>query len=80
MFLSSNDVTNIAINTIKYVACDIFFKTVEDAFNRLEIAIKNVLHSMEMEHDLKKQKKFIALLAVVVIVLAVGMIWAKMSS
>ncbi|MBK6445276.1 MAG: response regulator [Bacteroidetes bacterium] len=80
IFLSSNDSANIAINTMKYGASDYVVKTSQDAFNRLEIAIKNVLHSMEMEHDLKKQKKFIALLAVVVIVLAVGMIWAKMSS
>ena len=56
---------------MKYGASDYVVKTSQDAFNRLEIAIKNVLHSMEMEHDLKKQKKFIALLAVVVIVLAV---------
>jgi DNA-binding NarL/FixJ family response regulator len=80
IFLSANDSAMIATNTLKYGAADYVVKGNQESFNRLEIAINNVLQNLQLEQDVKKQKRFITLLVLLLVVLAGAMVLAKMNS
>lgn len=55
IFLSSQDKTEVASNTIKYGAHDYIVKN-ETAFQKLEIALKNVASIMSLKRSNRSQK------------------------
>ena len=73
IFLSGQDKTEIATNTMKYGAWDYIVKN-DSAFHRLEIHINNILGHVDLKKNLGTQKFFNRLLAILAIALVIGMI------
>ena len=73
IFLSGQEKAEVAANTMKYGAWDYIVKN-ENAFNRLEILINNILGHVDLKKNLGTQKFFNRLLAVLIIGLILGMI------
>ncbi|HRH65141.1 MAG TPA: response regulator [Bacteroidia bacterium] len=80
IFLSSQENATIAANIIKYGADDYVAKNNQDAFNRLEIAINNVLHNIYLQQDIVKQRRFITILAFFLLTLISGLILTRLMS
>ena len=76
IFLSSQENPDIAANTIKYGAFDYIAKNTH-AFERLEIIMNNALHRNELKKGLGAQKFFNAVLLVLFVALAAGMIYYR---
>ena len=77
IFLSSQEKTEIAANTMKYGAYDYIVKN-ESAFHRLEILLNNIQGHADLKKNLGTQIIFNTILAVLVIALIVGFIISKM--
>ena len=77
IFLSSQENATISANTIKYGAEDYVAKNSQDSFNRLEIAINNVLHNIQLQKDIVKQRRFIGIMAFIFLTLIAGVILTK---
>jgi len=77
IFLSSQEKTEIAANTMKYGAYDYIVKN-ESAFHRLEILINNIRGHADLKKNLGTQKIFNTILAILVLALIVGFIISKM--
>jgi len=73
IFLSGQEKAEVAANTMKYGAWDYIVKN-ENAFNRLEILINNILGHVDLKKNLGTQKFFNRLLAILIIGLILGMI------
>lgn len=80
IFLSSQEDATVSANTIKYGADDYVAKNNQEAFNRLEIAIGNVLHNTYLQRDIIKQRRFVVLLAFLVFTLITGIMLTKFLS
>ena len=78
IFLSSQEKTEIAANTMKYGAYDYIVKN-ESAFHRLEILLNNIRGHANLKKNLGTQRVFNTILAVLVIALILGFIIAKMT-
>ena len=72
IFLSGQEKTEIAANTMKYGAWDYIVKN-ESAFHRLENNINNILGQVDLKKNLGTQKFFNWLLVIIAIALIVGM-------
>jgi len=77
IFLSSQEKTEIAANTMKYGAYDYIVKN-ENAFHRLEIILNNIRGHADLRKNLGTQKIFNTILAVLVLALIVGFFIWKM--
>ena len=77
IFLSSQEKTEIAANTMKYGAYDYIVKN-ESAFHRLEILLNNIRGQASLKKNLGTQKIFNTILAVLVVALLIGFIVSKM--
>ena len=73
IFLSGQEKTEIATNTMKYGAWDYIVKN-DSAFHRLEIHINNILGHVDLKKNLGAQKFFNRLLAILAIALVIGII------
>lgn len=73
IFLSGQEKAEVAANTMKYGAWDYIVKN-ENAFNRLEIHINNILGNVDLKKNLGTQKFFNRFLAILVIAMIIGMI------
>ena len=78
IFLTSQDKTEIAANTMKYGAWDYILKN-EHAFNRLEIIINNIIGHTDLRKNLGTQKFFNRLLAVLLVALVIGFIIIRLT-
>ncbi len=76
IFLSSQEKTEIAANTMKYGAYDYIVKN-ESAFHRLEILLTNIRGQADLKKNLGTQKVFNTILVVLFIALVVGFIISK---
>ena len=56
---------------------DYVAKNSQDSFNRLEIAINNVLHNIQLQKDIVKQRRFIGIMAFIFLTLIAGVILTK---
>jgi two-component system OmpR family response regulator len=77
IFLSSQEKTEIAANTMKYGAYDYIVKN-ESAFHRLEIILNNISSHAGLRKNLGTQKIFNAILAVLVIATIIGFLVIRM--
>ena len=77
IFLSSQEKTEIAANTMKYGAYDYIVKN-ESTFHRLEIILNNIRGQASLKKNLGTQKVFNTILAVLVIALIIGFIVSRM--
>jgi two-component system OmpR family response regulator len=77
IFLSSQEKTEIAANTMKYGAYDYIVKN-ESAFHRLEIRLNNIRGQTDLRKNLGTQKIFNTILVILVLALIVGFIVSKM--
>ena len=71
LFLSSQEKSEVAANTMKYGAYDYIVKN-ENAFHRLEIISNNLRGQSALKKNLGTQKVFNIILAVLVIALLIG--------
>ena len=71
LFLSSQEKSEVAANTMKYGAYDYIVKN-ENAFHRLEIISNNIRGQSALRKNLGTQKVFNIILAVLVIALVIG--------
>jgi two-component system OmpR family response regulator len=78
IFLSGEEKSEIAVNTIKYGAYDYIVKN-ENAFHRLEIILTNIFTHGELKKNLGSQKFFNRLLGILLIAVIIGLIIVKMS-
>ena len=77
VFLSSQESTEIAANTVKYGAFDYILKN-QQAFHRLEVVIRNVTGQAHLKKNLGTQRFFNYFLAIMIIVLLIGLIMQRM--
>ncbi|MCX6291463.1 MAG: response regulator [Bacteroidetes bacterium] len=77
IFLSSQEKTEIAANTMKYGAYDYIVKN-ENAFHRLEIILNNIRGHADLKKNLGTQKIFNTILAILVLALIAGFFISKM--
>ena len=77
IFLTGQERTEVAANTMKYGAWDYIIKN-ESAFHRLEILVNNILGHVELRKNLGSQKFFNRLLFVLIIALIIGMFVMRM--
>ena len=77
VFVSGQEKAEIAANTMKYGAYDYIVKN-ENAFNRLEIVVKNILGNAELKKSAGTQKFFNYLLAALIAALIIGIAVMKM--
>lgn len=77
IFLSSQEKSEVAANTMKYGAYDYIVKN-ENAFHRLQILLNNILGQAALKKNLGTQKVFNVVLAILVIALVIGFIAMKM--
>ncbi len=77
IFLSSQEKTEIAANTMKYGAYDYIVKN-ESAFHRLEILLTNISSHAGLKKNLGTQKIFNTLLVILVLAVVIGFIVSKM--
>lgn len=80
IFLSSQENATIAANAIMYGADDYVAKNNQDSFNRLEIAIHNVLHNIYLQKDIVKQKRFIGIVVFLMLTLLSGFLLTRLMS
>ena len=73
IFLSGQEKTEIAYNTLKFGAWDYIVKN-ESAFHRLEIHINNILGHVDLKKNLGTQKFFNRSLALLVLAMVIGLI------
>jgi two-component system OmpR family response regulator len=78
IFLSSQEKTEVAANTMKYGAYDYIVKN-ENAFHRLEILLNNIRGHASLKKNLGAQKIFNTVLAVLVLALIIGFIISRMN-
>jgi two-component system OmpR family response regulator len=76
IFLSSQEKTEIAANTMKFGAYDYIVKN-ESAFHRLEILLNNIQGQATLKKNLGTQKIFNTILAVLAVALILGFIISK---
>jgi DNA-binding NtrC family response regulator len=79
IFISGQEKTEIAANTMKYGAWDYIVKN-ENTFNRLLIHINNILGQADLHKNLGTQKFFNRLLAIIVGVIILGMIIMRITT
>ncbi len=77
IFLSSQEKSEVAANTMKYGAYDYIVKN-ENAFHRLEIILNNIRGQAALKKNLGTQKVFNTILAILVVALVVGFIAMRM--
>ncbi len=78
IFLSSQEKTEVAANTMKYGAYDYIVKN-ENAFHRMEILLNNIRGHVDMKKNLGTQKIFNTILGTLVVALIVGFIISMMN-
>ena len=79
VFLSAQESTEIAANTVKYGAYDYILKN-QQAFHRLEVVMRNLLGQAHLKKNLGTQRFFNVFLAIVVVVLLLGLLVRRMTS
>ena len=77
VFVSGQERAEIAANTMKYGAYDYIVKN-ENAFNRLEIVVKNILGNEQLKKSAGSQKFFNYLLVALIAALIIGIVVMKM--
>jgi len=77
IFLSSQEKTEVAANTMKYGAYDYIVKN-ENAFHRLEILLTNIRGHASLKKNLGTQKIFNTILAILFTALVIGFIIIRM--
>jgi two-component system OmpR family response regulator len=78
IFLSSQEKTEVAANTMKYGAYDYIVKN-ENAFHRLEILLNNIRGHASLKKNLGSQKIFNTILALLFLALLIGFIISRMN-
>lgn len=78
IFLSSQEKTEVAANTMKYGAYDYIVKN-ENAFHRLEILLNNIRGHADLKKNLGTQKIFNIVLGILVLALVIGFIISMMN-
>jgi two-component system OmpR family response regulator len=78
IFLSSQEKTEVAANTMKYGAYDYIVKN-ENAFHRLEILLNNIRGHVSLKKNLGTQKIFNTILAILILGLIIGFIISMMN-
>ena len=78
VFVSGQERAEVAANTMKYGAYDYIVKN-ENAFNRLEIVVKNILGNAQLKKTAGAQKFFNYLLVALIAALIIGIIVMKMA-
>ena len=78
IFLSSQEKTEVAANTMKYGAYDYIVKN-ENAFHRLEILLNNIRGHADLKKNLGTQKIFNTILAILALALIIGFIISMMN-
>jgi DNA-binding NtrC family response regulator len=78
VFLSAQESTEIAANTMKYGAYDYILKN-QHAFNRLEVVMRNIMGQNVLKKNAGTQRFFNYLLATMVIALLIGIIYTRMT-
>lgn len=78
VFLSSQESTEVAANTMKYGAFDYILKN-EFAFQRLELVVRNIMGNSDLRKNAGTQRFFNYLLAGLVIALVLGILYTRMA-
>ena len=78
VFVSGQERAEVAANTMKYGAYDYIVKN-ENAFQRLEIVVKNILGNSQLKKTAGTQKFFNYLLVALIAALVIGIVVMKMS-
>ncbi|MFM7216912.1 MAG: response regulator [Bacteroidota bacterium] len=78
VFLSAQESTEIAANTVKYGAFDYILKN-QQAFHRLEVVFRNLLGNADLRKNLGTQRFFNYFLALIVILLMVGIVMRRIN-
>jgi len=78
VFVSGQEKAEVAANTMKYGAYDYIVKN-ENAFQRLEIVMKNILGNTQLKKSAGAQRFFNYLLVALIAALIIGIIVIKMS-
>ncbi|MBK5283998.1 MAG: response regulator [Bacteroidia bacterium] len=78
VFVSGQEKAEVAANTMKYGAYDYIVKN-ENAFQRLEIVVKNILGNAQLKKTAGTQKFFNYLLVALIAALIIGIVVMKMS-
>lgn len=76
IFMSAQENTEIAANTMKYGAYDYILKN-QHAFNRLEVVMRNIMGQATLKKSAGTQKFFNYLLVIMVVALLIGIIYTR---